>query len=344
MANQAYDNFVLENKLESLLITKVNMSNYLTADYSLAENPGMLKTIHKYKAVGSVEELAMTQGNSGIFESSFTSEDYRVGVTQGKGVYYDEEAMKDPMVVDTIINGMSEEMANDFTRKAITEMSKATQAVECDFTTTSANYLFNKIVDAIAFCKEDEQGYSLLINPKDKAYARKQLLDSLQYSGDFARTGYIGSVSGVPVIVSNAVPEHVAFLVNREAVTAFIKKGVEAEQFRDPDHRKNELYLRKVAVVALTNEQKVVKIAPAQSTACAITTYTKNAKTVAGTCSADAYKVVFWVNDNAPIEVTPVSGSWTGTAAANLATSDKVNAIAYVLDKAPKAATEVTVA
>lgn len=344
MANQAYDNFVLENKLESLLITKVNMSNYLTADYSLAENPGMIKTIHKYKAVGSVEELAMTQGNSNIFESSFSSEDYVVGVTQGKGVYYDEEAMKDPMVVDTILAGMSEEMTNDFTRKAIAEMSKATQAVECDFTTSSANYLFNKIVDAIAFCQEDETGYTILINPKDKAYARKQLIDSLQYSGDFARTGYIGSVAGVPVIVSNAVPEHVAFLVNREAVTAFIKKGIEAEQLRDPDHRKNELYLRKVAVIALTNEKKVVKLAPAQSTACAITTYTKNAKTVAGTCDADAYKVVFWVNDNAPIEVTPVSGSWTGTAAANLATSDKVNAIAYVLDKAPKAATEVTVA
>ena len=344
MANQVYDNFVLENRLESLLLTRVNMNNYVTPDYSLTENPGMTKVIHKYIATGNVEDLAMGVGNSGVFESSFTEESYTVGVTQGKGSYYDEEQMKDPMVVDTIIQGMADQMVNDFTRKAIIEMKKATLGVECDFTTASSGYLFGKIVDGLSKLGEDEQGYTVLINPVDRAYFRKQLLDTLQYAEGFARTGYIGSVAGCPVIVSNAVAEHVALIVHRSAVTLFLKKGVQAEQDRDPDIRKNDLYLRKVAVVALTDDTRVVKLAPAQSTACAITTYTKNAKTVAGTCGTDCYKVVFQVNDAAPIEVTPSAGSWTGTAAANLATSDKVNAIAYSLDKAPKAATEVTVA
>ena len=344
MANQVYSNFVLENKLESLLLTRVNINNYVTADYSLTENPGMIKTIHKYHATGDVEDLAMGVGNSTVFESSFTSEDYTVGVTQGKGSYYDEEAMKDPMVVDTILAGMADQMANDFTKKAIIEMKKASLGVECDFSTATSGYLFGKIVDALSKLGENEQGYSILISPVDRAYFRKQLLDSLQYSEGFARTGYIGSVAGAPVIVSAAIPDHVALLVNKEAVTLFLKKGVQAEQDRDPNTRKNDLYLRKVAVVALTDENKVVKLAPAQSTACAITTYTKNAKTIAGTCGTDCYKVAAYVNGVLAFEATPSSGSWTGTAAANLAAGNKVDAIAYSLDKAPKAATQVTVA
>ena len=58
MANNPYNNFVLEDIFESPLTTKVDMANYLTADYSLSENAGMKKTIHKYKATGSVEDLA----------------------------------------------------------------------------------------------------------------------------------------------------------------------------------------------------------------------------------------------------------------------------------------------
>ena len=33
MANKVYENFVLENKLESILSTKVDLSNYVTKDY-----------------------------------------------------------------------------------------------------------------------------------------------------------------------------------------------------------------------------------------------------------------------------------------------------------------------
>ena len=130
MANNPYNNFVLEDIFESQLTTKVDMANYLTADYSLSENAGMKKTIHKYKATGSVEDLAQGVGNSGVFEATYASEDYTVGVTQGKGQWYDEEAMKDPMIVETISKGMAEAMVNDFTAKAIAEMIKTQQTVE----------------------------------------------------------------------------------------------------------------------------------------------------------------------------------------------------------------------
>lgn len=346
MSNNPYNNFVLEDKFESQLTTKVDMANYLTADYSLAENAGMKKTIHKYKATGSVEDLAQGVGNSGVFEATYASEDYTVGVTQGKGQWYDEEAMKDPMIVETITKGMAEAMVNDFTSKAIAEMIKTQQTVECDFSSSSSGYFFGKIVDGAALFGEESEGVFLLINPKDVAWARKQLEDSLKYSEGFVRTGYIGTVCGFPCIMTNAAPEGCAILATREAVTLFIKKATEIEQDRDPDIRKNLLFIRKVAVVALTNEKKAAILAKAQSTACVITTYTKNTKTVSGTCDSHATHVDVYVNGEYKATVAASSGSWTGTncLASNLAASDTVDAIAYAPGYAKKAATQVTVA
>ncbi len=343
-SNTVYQNFVLENKLEDILTTKVDLSNYMTIDRSLTENAGMVKKIHKYTVTGNVEDLAMTEGNSGDISSTFTEETYTVGVTQGRANYYDEQAMADPIVVDNLVRGIADTMANDFTAKAIAEYKKASRIVECDFTTTSSDYFFNKVVDALAYFGEEETGLTLLVSPNQKAYIRKQLGDNLKYSEGFVRTGYIGSVAGVPVVVSKAVPDSAAFIVNNEAVTLFLKKETEAEQQRDPDHRNNTIFLRKVALVALTNDKKIVELAKAQSTACAITTYTKAQKTIAGTCGTDCYKVVVVDGDDEVYTVTPTTGTWTVTAKANLTPGDKINATAYAYGYAPKAATEVTVA
>lgn len=337
MANQVYENFVLENKLESILTTKVDLMAYVTPDYSLTENPGMKKVINKYKAVGNVEDLSMGQGNSADFESTFESNEYEVKVTQGRGKYYDEEAMKDPMVVDTIVKGMAEQMTNDFTSKAIEEMKKADLIVECDFTTTTAGYLFDKVVDALALFGEEEDGLSILINPTQKAYFRKQLKDDLSYSEGFVRTGYIGSVSGVPVVMSKAVPDTCAFIVNKEAITLFLKKGSEAEQERDPDTRLNKMWLRKATLVALTDSTKLVALAKANPTQTTVTA-TNGSKSVTGTCSATAYKVV--VNEK---ECTPSNGTFSVTLDTAVATGDTVTATAYEYGYAP-AVKKITVA
>jgi len=346
MANQKYDNFVLENRLESILSTKLDFNQFVSPDYSLTENAGMIKKIHKYQATGAVEDLAMGVGNSGDFESTFTEESYTVGVTQGRGKWYDEEEMADPMVVDTIVKGMAEGMVNDFTAKAIAEMKKASQIVECDFSTNTSNYFFNKVVDALALIDadlEDESGFSIIVSPANQAYIRKQLGDNLKYVEDYVRTGYIGHVAGVPVVMSKACPDSCAFLENRNAITLFVKKGSEAEQERDADTRQNKVWIRKVALVALTNDSYLVELAKAQETACAITTYLKTGKTIAGTCGSDCDKVI--VNyDGVDYSVIPSAGAWTIDMAANLTAGKKINAKAIKYGFAPKVATEVTVA
>lgn len=259
-SHKIYENFVLENKIEDILTTNVDLQSYMTVDNSLTQAPGMKKVVHTYKATGNVEDLKMGEGNSEQIGVTFDSAEYDVKVTQGKFQYYDEQEMTDPMVVDTGLDGLAKTMINDFTTKAIAEYGKAT------LTENANEWSFDLIADAIADMNlEAEEGLFLLISVKDKAAFRKALKDDLKYSEGYVRTGYIGTVCGVPVIVSKAVPVGTGYLATKEAVTLFIKKGSEIEQQRDADIRSNEVYARKVAVVALTDANKVVKITTSEA-------------------------------------------------------------------------------
>ncbi len=255
MAHKCYENIVLSNKINDILTTQVNLNNYLTIDTSLTQNAGMKKVVNRYTSTGDVEKLAMGAGNSTGIEVSFTPVEYDVEMFQGKFAFYDEQEMQDPMIVDTGLQHSGDRMINKFTALAIAEFEKAT------LETTPAAWSFDAVADAIAEMNlEDEAGLFLLISPADKAAFRKALKDDLSYSEGYARTGYIGSVCGVPVIVTKAVAEGKGYLATKEAVTVFIKKDTETEYERDADHRNNTYFVRKAAVVALTDETKAVKI------------------------------------------------------------------------------------
>ena len=255
MAHQVYENVVLSNKMNDILTTQVNLNNYMTIDTSLAENAGMKKVINTYTSTGSVEELGMGEGNSTEIEVSWVASEYEVKTYQGKFAFYDEQEMTDPMVVDAGLKHSSDAMINTFTAAAVAEYDKAT-LVE-----SGSAWSFALVTDAISKMNlEDESGLFMLISPEDKGAIRKALKDDLSYSEGFVRTGYIGSVCGVPVIVSKAIPSGKAYLATKEAVTVYIKKDTETEYKREPDTRHNLYWVRKVAVVALTDATKVVKI------------------------------------------------------------------------------------
>lgn len=257
MANQVYDNVVLANKIEDILTTAVDLTSYMTVDTSMTQEAGMKKKINTYKATGDVETLTMGNGNTGDIEVSFATKEYDVETVQGRFQYFDEQAMTDPMVVQAGLEGIAKTMINDFTAKAVAEFDKAT------LTVARTGFAFTDIVDAIAKLNtESEDGLFILVGVADLAKFRKELADDLKYSEGFVRTGYVGSVCGVPVIVTKAITNGNIYLASKEAVTLFIKKDTEVEQERDANVRNNKVYIRKVAVVALTDENKVVKLTP----------------------------------------------------------------------------------
>lgn len=257
MAHTIYPNEVLENKFESQVITALDLSNYCTVDTSMTDlEAGMKKKIITWNYTGELEEVRMGAGNTQSIEVGYDSKEYEVKTTQGRFEYYDEQEMINPLVVDMGLKGLSEKFINDATTKIIAELEKGLQVVE--YTTTPG---FNEFVDAVSVFGENTDGLFAFISPKMAGTLRKGLKEDLKYVEAFVRTGYIGTICGVPVLVSNAVAkEDEVLIASKEAVSIFVKKGSEIEQERDANTRKNSVFARKVALVALTDGTKVVKI------------------------------------------------------------------------------------
>lgn len=250
-----FDNEVLKEKLEDQLITALDMNQFITTDYSLQATPGMKIEIHTYHGTGDVEDLEMGEGNTGNIGANWTSEDYEVVTTQGRVPYFDEQQMNDPTAIDKAIDHLTEQLVNDVTTKVVAELDKASH-VQYSFA-----FDFDGIVEAISSLPaEKNEGLFLLFARKDLAKFQKNLKGLLSYTEDFVRTGAIGSIAGVPLIPTDAISTGTAYLATKEAVTCFVKKGVEVEQERDSNTRKNTIYGRNVKVIALTNDDKVVKL------------------------------------------------------------------------------------
>lgn len=257
MANTVYDNFVLESKLKDILSTKLNTKTLMTIDNSLTESAGMIKKVNTYTYTGTVEKLAKGAKNTQRGAITYSSTPYTVKVAQQVFDYYDEEFMQDPNVLDYGLEGAAQVMVNDMTADFFTEIAKATLSQ----TYTSGQFSYDVVVDAISKMNiEDESGLFLLVGNDLKAQIRKDADFKAKELGKVIADGAIGTLCGVPVIHSKAVPADTAYLATREAVTLFTKKDNEVEQERDGEERKNTVIMRKVNLVALTDATKVVKI------------------------------------------------------------------------------------
>lgn len=338
MANAFYDNFVLENQYNSVLSTLLDMNQFVTVDTSLEAEAGNIKKIITKSVTGSVEDLAMGVGNSDEIEVTSVAKDYAVQTTQGRFIYYDEEAQADPAMVEAGIKGLAEKMVNDFVAKAVDEYDKAPLQLGYDSTPD-----FGDFCDALAMLNmEEEDKHFCLIAPSMVASLRKTLKDDLKYSEDFVRTGYIGSVCGVPVYISKAIPSGEIIIASKDAVRVFVKKNTEIEQERDANLRKNTIYTRKASIVALVDATKVVRVAKEATTDATITTYTKAQKTVAGAATSGA-TVEVYINGVLDGTATAASSAYSYTAKANLAVGDVVKVVAHLKGEIDSTAT-VTVA
>lgn len=257
---KGYENFVLESRLTDLLNSKINVRNFVTVDTSLTEAVGMKKKINTYNYTGKVEELAKGNKNGTRGYVTFTPKDYDVKVVQQVFDYNDEDFMQDPKVVDMGVEGLSTLMVNYLNDKFFEELEKTSN----EHTMAGQNITYDEIVDAIATMElEDESQLFLIIGIKDKATLRKDPDFKSARSGEIIYNGQIGSIAGIPVVVSKAITADKAYLATKEAVTLFVKKESEIEQDRDKEKRINTIIARKVYVMALTNEAKAVKISKA---------------------------------------------------------------------------------
>lgn len=255
MANTVFNNKVIEAKAKDLLTTSVNTRSLMAVDNTLAETAGMTKTINVYTYTGAAEEVAAGEGNKTRGAIDYIGTDYTVKMIQQAFDYTDEDYMKDNTIVDNLLKGANQTMANKMASDFIGECEKAT------LTHTGA-ISYDTVVDAIAKLNvEDESGLFVIVNPEHKAELRKDPDYVAARMGEVVYNGQVGTIAGIPVIVSKAVEN--AYVLNKEAVKLFLKKDVEVEQDRDADKRINSVYLRSAYICALVDASKICKIVEA---------------------------------------------------------------------------------
>lgn len=255
MANTVFNNKVIEAKAKDLLTTSVNTRSLMEVDTSLTANAGMTKTINVYTYTGEAEELGVGEGNTSRGSVAYKGTDYTVKLVQQAFDYQDEDYMKDNTVIDNGVKGATQVMTNKMTADFIAECDKATLS-------HTAALSYDAVVDAIAKLNiEDESGLFVIVNPEGKADLRKDPDYVAARMGEVVYNGQVGTIAGIPVIVSKAVDK--AYVMSKEAVKLFMKKDVEVEQERDADTRTNSIYLRAAYICALVDNTKICKIVEA---------------------------------------------------------------------------------
>lgn len=294
MSNTIYSNFYLSNEIEDQFNSYLDLQRFCTVDNTLEGTAGMIRKINRYRATNATQKLAMTEGNNQSIEVAYSPFTYTIQLAQNRFVYYDEEAMTDPMVVPVGARHMATDMFNTVNADIYAEFKKATKVV------VASSLGFDAFADAESLYPfEHIEGveFFAFVHPADVAALRKALGTSLQYVEAFARTGYVGTVAGMNIYTKKDATRGTICTATKQAVTIFNKLGTEVEQpprdSADANVRKNTIFSRKYYVVALTDEKYAVKII--QGTA-ATTTDT----------SVDETKTYYEADGLGYIEVIPV--------------------------------------
>lgn len=258
MANVVYDNFYLSNEVEDQFNSHLDLQQFCKVDDTLTGTAGMKRIINTYRATNGTEKLTVGQGNSKAIEVSYTPVEYEIALAQNRFNWYDEDAMKDPMLVPVGMKHAGTDMYNTVQADIYGEFNKTGLEV------SATAFGFDAFVDAVAALNlENDENVEIFawVCPADKAKVRKALKDDLKYVEAFARNGYIGTVAGVNLYTKKDATEGTVIVATKEAVTIFRKTGTEMEQERDANTRTNSAFSRKYYIVALTDESKAVKIA-----------------------------------------------------------------------------------
>ena len=254
--HKIYENFYLSNEVEDQYNSHLDLMSFCNIDNSLVGTPGMIRKINVYTATNGTEKLGMGEGNSKSIEVSYAEKEYEILLAQNRFDYFDEQAMIDPMLVPVGTRHMGTDMYNTVNADIFAEFKKATLAV------SASAFNFDAFVDAMAKLNvENEPNTFAFVSPEDMTKIRKALKDDLKYVTEFSKNGYVGTIGcGTNLYLKKDATPGEIIMATRDAVTLFNKKGVEIEQERDSNIRKNSIFSRKYYLAALTDATKAVKI------------------------------------------------------------------------------------
>lgn len=263
--NYPYSNFFLSNEIEDQFNSRLDLQQFCKIDRGLEGVAGMKRKINVYSATDGTETLGIGEGNTKSINGSYVQKEYDIELAQNRAEWFDEQAMTDPALIDTIINHAAVDMFNHVNGKIYGEFEKATKVLPTTL------FDFSAFCDAAAMLDvEDLEDRAIFafVCPSDLAAIRKALKDDLKYVEAFSTRGYVGTAAGINIYTKKDATPGEVIVATRDAVTIFDKKGVSVEtsyengrSAADANVRLNTMFSRKYFVVALTNEKYAVKIA-----------------------------------------------------------------------------------
>ena len=258
MANKYFDNVLIENEIEDQFNSHLDLTQFCTIDNGLETADGMKVSIHRYSATSATEALEIGAANSKDIEATYTTLDYDIKRVQNTARFYDEEAMRDPMIPYTLTNHSGVDMFNYEMASIYGEFKNATKVLPV------TKFDFAAFVDAASMIDGEDiepNGVFAFVNPKDLASVKKALGDLLKPNPELIGRGYIGTVGGVNLYVKKDATEGVITVATKSAVTLFNKVGTVVEDDRDITTKQNVIVCSKYFVPALTDERYAVKMA-----------------------------------------------------------------------------------
>ena len=251
-------NQVVAHKITDIMATYLDLRALFKVDTELQQSAGMTKRVYKYTYSGEVEKLAKGAKNNNNKKGKVALEytDYAVERYQHTYEYNDMDVMADPNIVNVLSDGAGKTLANEVRAEYFTELAKISNT----FDATSYDSVYEAAVDAIASldkaAEKDINDLFLVMGADGRAAVRKDKLFEASKQGEILYTGQFGTISGVPCVYSNSVPEGKIYLTEPNAITFFVKKEGTVEQDRDIESKDNVVVYERHGVVALTDDTR----------------------------------------------------------------------------------------
>lgn len=283
----------MSNEIEDLYASHLDLNGFCTVDNGLQGVDGDIRKINTYGAVGSAEDVAEGQGNSGYISTTLIEKEYRVKCAQAWFRYSDEALMRDSVAVQTGITKLGVSLFDKVNADLYNEMKKASQAV------IASKPDFDAFVDAAAkinFADGNEtareyQGRTIptlwaIMDAQTLAQVRKEMKNQLVYDPNLAwNQGYVGTVAGIALFVKKNATQKMIYVGTDKAVTIFNKTGVTLEKAArakdEANKRLNDVFTRKYYIAALTRDDQIVQLALTGATVHAVQVEEGDGATVA---------------------------------------------------------------
>ena len=251
-------NQVVAHKITDILNTYLDTRALFKVDTDLTTAAGLSKRIYKYTYSGQVQQLAKGAKNTDASKGKVALEytDYAVKRYQHTYEYNDMDVMADPNILNVLADGAGKTLVNEVRGEYFTELANISNT----FDATSYTSLYEAAVDAVAeldkAAEMDITDLFLIMGADGRAAVRKDPLFEASKQGEILYTGQFGTISGIPCVYSNSVPDGKAYLTEPNAITFFVKREGTVEQDRDIESKDNTVVYERHGLVALTDDTR----------------------------------------------------------------------------------------